>query len=112
MPRSARPPDPSRPRSPDAARSQQYLGGVARGARERGIAADQGGGERAFEKDLELGREGVGVPRGEALEQGAVPEPALLLELHRDLAGGVPGVAELGDGVDVGAAAEAAVTEL
>jgi len=38
-----------------------------------------------------------------------VPEPTLLLELHRDLAGRVPGVAELGDGVDVGAAAEAAV---
>src|SRR5260221_2782900 len=84
---------------------------MARGARERGIAADQGGSERAFEKDLELGGEGVGVPRGQALEQGAVPEPALLLELHRYLAGGVPRVAELGDGIDVGAAPEAAACD-
>jgi hypothetical protein len=100
-------PRPRRP--PDACRGQQHLGGIARGARERGIAADQRAGERAFEEDLELGGEGVGIPRAEALEQGAVPEPPLLLELDRDLSGGVPRVAELGDGVDVGAAAEAAV---
>jgi len=96
-------------RSPDAGRVEQHFGGIARGARERRVAADQGAGERAFEKDLQLGGEGVGVPRLETLEQGAVPQAALLLELHRNPAGRVPGVAKLGDGVDVGAAAEAAV---
>src|SRR2546425_812836 len=98
-------------RSPHAGRVEQHLGCGARRARERGIAAHQGGRESAFDEDLKLGGEGVGVPGMQTLEEGAEPEPALLLELQRDARRGVPGITELGDRIDVGAAAEAAVGE-
>src|SRR3989442_11490565 len=98
-------------RSSHAGRVEQHLGCGARRARERGIAAHQGGRESAFDEYLELGGEGVGVPGMQTLEEGAEPEPALLLELQRDARRGVLGITELGDRIDVGAAAEAAVVE-
>src|SRR5712691_11761110 len=98
-------------RSPRAGRVEQHLGRGAGRARERGIAAHKGGREGAFDEDLELGGEGVGVPGLQALEEGAEPEPALLLELQCDARRGVLGITELGDRIDIGAAAEAAVGE-
>src|SRR6266545_1116083 len=81
-------------RPPHAGRVEQHLGCGARRARERGIAAHHGGREGAFDEDLELGGEGVGVPGLQALEADAEPEPALLLELQRADRRGVLGIAE------------------
>src|SRR5712691_5966627 len=96
---------------PRAGRVEQHLGRGAGRARERRIAAHKGGREGALDEDLELGRESVGVPDLQTLKEGAEPEPALLLELQRDARRGVLGITQLGDRIDVGAAAEAAVGE-
>src|SRR2546425_7674565 len=92
-------------------RIEQNFGGRTRGARKRGIATHERARKGAFAQDLELRGQDVGVPDPQALEQRAEPEPALLLELEGDARRGVPGIADLGDRVDVGAAAEAAVGE-
>src|SRR3989454_12343027 len=93
-------------------RTEQNFGGRARGARKRRItAAHERGRKGAFAQELELRGQGVGVLHAQALQQRAEPEPALLLELDRDARRDVPGIADLGDRVDVGAAAEAAVGE-
>src|SRR5229473_322644 len=92
-------------------RIEQYFRGRACGARKRGIAAHERGRKGAFAQELELRGQDVGVPDPQALQQRAEPQPALLLELDGDPRRGVPGIADLGDGVDIGAAAEAAVGE-
>src|SRR6266581_1669632 len=98
-------------RSPRAGRVEQHLGCGARGARDLRIAAHQRGGERAFDEELKLRGEALRVAYADALQQAAVPLPALLLELRGDARSGVLRIAELGDGVHVGAAAEVAVGE-
>src|SRR5712691_2460831 len=93
-------------------RIEQNFRGRTRGARKRGIAAAHERSRKgAFAQDLELRGQEVGVLDAQALQQRAEPEPALLLELDGDACRGVPGIADLGDGIDVGAAAEAAVGE-
>src|SRR6266513_3524046 len=96
---------------PYFSRIEQYFCSRTGGARKRGIAAHERGRNGTFAEDLELRGEGVGVLDPQALEEAAEPEPALLLELDGDPRRDVPGIADLGDGVDVGAAAEAAVGE-
>src|SRR2546423_2048203 len=92
-------------RSPRAGCVEQHLGCGARGARDLRIAAHQGGSERAFDEELELRGEPLRVAYADALEQAAVPLPALLLELRGDTRGGVLRIAKLGDGIPVRAAA-------
>src|SRR5947208_12679780 len=93
-------------------RIEQNFGGRTRGARKRRIAAaHERGRKRAFAQDLELRGQGVGVPEPQALQKRAEPKPALLLELDGDARRNVPRIADFGDRVDVGAAAEAAVGE-
>src|SRR2546421_12364290 len=97
---------------PYFSRIEQNFGGRTRGARKRRIAAAHERGRKgALAQDLELGGQGVGVLHAQALQKRAEPEAALLLELDGDARGDVPGIADLGDRVDVGAAAEAAVGE-
>src|SRR6267143_129002 len=97
---------------PYFSRIEQNFCGRTRGARKRRIAAAHERGRKgAFAQHLKLRGQDVGVLDAQALQQRAEPEPALLLELDGDACRGVPGVADLGDGVDVGAAAEAAVGE-
>src|SRR5258706_7242302 len=90
---------------------KQHFRCGARGARDLRILAHQRRGERALHQDLELQGDAGGILHAHALEQRAVPGEALLLELHRDAGRGVLAVAELGDRVDVGTAAEAAFGE-
>src|SRR5258708_19839937 len=90
---------------------EQHFRCGARGARDLRILAHQRRGERALHQDLELQGDAGGILHAHALEQRAVPGEALLLELHRDAGRGVLAVAELGDRVDVGTAAEAALGE-
>src|SRR5437016_11022306 len=77
---------------------QNFCGRTGR-ARKRGFAAHERGRKGTFGEDLELRGQGVGVLDAQALEEAAEPEPALLLELDGDPRRGVPGIADLGDGV-------------
>src|SRR5260221_1426016 len=90
--------------------TQDFSGG-ARSARDLRILAQQRRGERVVHQDLELQGDAGGILHAHALEQRAVTGEALLLELHRDAGRGVLAVAELGDRVDVGTAAEATFGE-
>ena len=93
-------------RRANSSRLEQHLGGGTRRAGDGRVATHEGSCESTFGEDLKLGGERVRVFHAQALEQRAEPEAALFLELNGDPARGVPGIAELGHGVDERAAAE------
>jgi predicted MFS family arabinose efflux permease len=85
---------------------QQNAGRISRRASNLRVAAHQGCSDRSIDEQQKLGCQGVGVAHVQAHQQIAEPGAPLILEIERDLVGGMLGLFQLGDRIHKGATAK------